>query len=57
LDRPLGEQYVEYLKNIAKGDLGASMKVRGRTVNDVINKSFFSFLMVILNRYYCIDFS
>ena len=41
LDRPLGEQYVEYLKNIAKGDLGASMKVRGRTVNDVINKSFF----------------
>ena len=41
LDRPLGEHYVEYLKNIAKGDLGASMKVRGRTVNDVINKSFF----------------
>ena len=40
LNRPLGEQYVEYLKNIAKGDLGASMKVRGRTVNDVINKSF-----------------
>lgn len=40
LDRPLGEQYVEYLKNIVKGDLGASMKVRGRTVNDVINKSF-----------------
>ena len=40
LDRPLGEQYVEYLKNIAKGDLGASMKVRGRTVNDVINQSF-----------------
>ena len=40
LDRPLGEQYVDYLKNIAKGDLGASMKVRGRTVNDVINKSF-----------------
>ena len=40
LDRPLGEQYVEYLKNIVKGDLGASMKVRGRTVNDVIKKSF-----------------
>ena len=40
LDRPLGEQYVEYLKNIAKGALGASMKVRGRTVNDVIKKSF-----------------
>ena len=40
LDRPLREQYVEYLKNIAKGDLGSSMKVRGRTVNDVINQSF-----------------
>lgn len=40
LDRPLGEQYIEYLKNIAKGDLGSSMKVRGRTVNDVINQSF-----------------
>ena len=40
LARPLGEQYVEYLKNIAKGDLGSSMKVRGRTVNDVINQSF-----------------
>ena len=40
LDRPLGEQYVEYLKNIAKGDLGSSMKVRRRTVNDVINQSF-----------------
>ena len=40
LDRPLGEQYVEYLKNIAKGDLGMSMKVRGRTVNDVIVDSF-----------------
>ena len=40
LDRPLGEQDVEYLKNIAKGDLGSSMKVRGRTVNDVINQSF-----------------
>ena len=40
LDRPLGEQYVEYLKNIAKGDLGASMTVRGSTVHDVINNSF-----------------
>ena len=40
LDRPLGEQYVQYLKNIAKGDLGTSMKVRGRTVNDVIEDSF-----------------
>ena len=40
LDKPLKEQYIEYLKSISKGDFGMSMKVRGRTVNDVINKSF-----------------
>lgn len=40
LDKPLGEQYVQYLKNISKGDLGMSMKVRGRSVNDVIKQSF-----------------
>lgn len=40
LDKPIGEQYVQYLKSISKGDLGESMKVRGRTVNDVIKKSF-----------------
>ena len=40
LDKPLGIQYVEYLKSISKGDLGMSMKVRGRTVNDVIVDSF-----------------
>ena len=39
-DKPLGVQYVEYLKSISKGDLGMSMKVRGRTVNDVIVDSF-----------------
>ncbi len=40
LDKPLGVQYVYYLKNIAKGDLGESMKDRGRTVNDVIAEGF-----------------
>ena len=40
LDKPRGEQYVQYLKSVSKGDLGESMKVRGRTVNDVIKKSF-----------------
>ena len=40
LDKPLREQYVQYLKNISKGDLGMSMKVRGRSVNDVIKQSF-----------------
>ena len=40
LDKPLGEQYMQYLKNVAKGDLGMSMKARGRSVNDVIKQSF-----------------
>ena len=40
LDKPLGVQYVEYLKNVTKGDLGLSMKERGRTVNEIIADSF-----------------
>ncbi|MDO5089118.1 MAG: ABC transporter permease [Leptotrichiaceae bacterium] len=40
LDKPLGVQYVEYLKNVAKGDLGLSMKIRGKTVNETIAQSF-----------------
>ena len=40
LDKPLGVQYIQYLKNVSKGDLGMSMKVRGRSVNNVIKESF-----------------
>lgn len=40
LDKPLHEQYVTYLKNLMQGDLGISMKERGRTVNSVIKSSF-----------------
>ncbi|WP_067141310.1 ABC transporter permease [Oceanivirga salmonicida] len=40
LDKPLGEQYVTYLKQLAKGDLGLSMKEKGRTVNKVIKSGF-----------------
>lgn len=40
LDKPLSTQYVQYLKNTAKGDLGLSMKEKGRTVNSVIKRSF-----------------
>lgn len=40
LDKPLSVQYVNYLKNITKGDLGLSMKQEGRTINSVIKKSF-----------------
>lgn len=40
MDKPIGIQYVNYLKNVAKGDLGISMKEKGRTVNSVIKTSF-----------------
>lgn len=40
MDKPIGIQYFNYLKNVAKGDLGISMKEKGRTVNSVIKTSF-----------------
>lgn len=40
LDKPLHEQYIMYLKNLANGDLGPSMSYEGMTVNDVIGYSF-----------------
>lgn len=40
LDRPLGEQYLIYLKNLAKGDFGDSMKSRVETVNEMIKRGF-----------------
>ena len=40
LDKPLGVQYVEYLKSVSTGDLGMSMKASGRTVNSMIKDGF-----------------
>lgn len=40
LDKPLSEQYVIYLGNLAQGDLGASMKSRVETVNDMVSRGF-----------------
>jgi oligopeptide transport system permease protein len=40
LDKPLPVQYVYYLKQILVLDLGISMKMRGRTVNDIIVDHF-----------------
>ncbi len=39
LDRPLGERYLTYLKNLAQGDLGTSL-ISGRRVSDVIATAF-----------------
>lgn len=40
LDKSLGEQYKMYMTNLLKGDLGESMKFRGREVSTTIEKTF-----------------
>ncbi|MDF2519469.1 MAG: binding-protein-dependent transport system inner rane component, partial [Clostridia bacterium] len=40
LDQPLYKQYVKYLGNLAKGDLGNSLRYRARSINDVIADHF-----------------
>ncbi|MFD2612792.1 ABC transporter permease [Paenibacillus gansuensis] len=40
LDKPLPEQYVNYLKNLLTGDLGMSMKMQHTSVVSIINNSF-----------------
>mgnify|MGYP007063211518 FL=1 len=33
LDKPLGVQYLNYMNSLIHGDMGLSLKQRGRTVN------------------------
>ena len=40
LDRPLSEQYFDYLKNVVQFDLGPSFRLQGLTVNQLIGKGF-----------------
>lgn len=40
LNDPLLKQYMDYLKNLAKGDLGPSFKYQDQTVNDLIKNGF-----------------
>ena len=40
LDRPLREQYVIYLNNMARGDFGLSFVEKNRRVNDIIAEHF-----------------
>lgn len=40
LDDPLIKQYLDYLKNVVRFDLGPSFKYPGRTVNDIIREGF-----------------
>ena len=40
LDKPVHEQYFVYLKNLLKGDLGVSYKIRSISVNQIIASAF-----------------
>jgi len=40
LDRPLPEQYFTYMKNLLRGDLGVSYKLRSVSVNKIIAVAF-----------------
>ena len=40
LDKPLGVQYLTYMSDLAHGNLGMSIKKRGRTVNQIIGDKF-----------------
>jgi oligopeptide transport system permease protein len=40
LNDPLWQQYIDYLTNLIRFDLGPSFKYEGRTVNDIIKESF-----------------
>ena len=36
LDKPVGEQYVVYLKNVVRGDFGVSISKKGQQVSEII---------------------
>ncbi len=40
LDQPLDEQYILYMKQLLRGDMGVSFKKTGVSVNDIIASSF-----------------
>lgn len=40
MDKPLGQQYVTYITDFLKGDMGLSLRQRGRTVSDIIFSKF-----------------
>mgnify|MGYP004464427037 CR=1 FL=1 len=40
LDKPLFERYVTYMTDFVKGDMGVSLRQRGRTVSDIIFSKF-----------------
>lgn len=40
LDKPLGERYITYMTDLLQGDMGPSLRQRGREVSDIIFSKF-----------------
>lgn len=40
MDKPLHEQYVNYLVGVVQGDLGPSLKYKDKTVLDILNENY-----------------
>jgi oligopeptide transport system permease protein len=40
MNKPLGEQYVNYLKDAVRGDFGPSLKYKDKTVLDVLHENY-----------------
>ena len=40
MNKPLTEQYVDYLGNVAQGDLGPSLKYRDKSVADILKENY-----------------
>jgi len=40
MDRPLGEQYVNYLKDAVRGDFGPSLKYKDKTVLEILSENY-----------------
>jgi oligopeptide transport system permease protein len=40
LDRPVSEQFLHYMANLLRGDLGPMLRTPGQTVNDVVARTF-----------------
>ena len=40
LDKPMFEQYITYMGNLLRGDLGTSLRTQNRSINEVLIKAF-----------------
>ena len=40
MDKPLGEQYLNYIKDVARGDFGPSLKYKDKSVLDILKENY-----------------